>query len=83
MIFKKTKYIFISFLIALLILPTFCFALSTDSVYVWSNNSNLLTTSTEPNSEEETNTSQTERKFFRYYFWKCNFNGSNNWPSFI
>ena len=57
MILKKIKYIFISFLIAFLILPTFCFALD-DDIYVWSN---VSTTSISPSEEELNSASQNER----------------------
>ena len=51
MIFKKIKYILISFLIAFLILPSFCLALG-DDIYVWSNNT-TATISEELNSFQE------------------------------
>ena len=57
MILKKIKYIFISFLIAFLVLPTFCFALGGD-IYVWSNSA---TASISPSEEELNSSSQTER----------------------
>ena len=71
MVYKKIKYIVLLLVLALTI-PTFCYALDTDSIYVWSNNTSIET-SVSPSTEE--------RKLFRYYIWKCHFNGSENWSN--
>ena len=43
MVYKKIKYIVLLLVLALTI-PTFCYALDTDSIYVWSNNTSMLLT---------------------------------------
>ena len=71
MLFKKSKfliYIFLTLIIFNFIIPICSYAIAEDSIYVWSNNSSSISTSTIPNKQVETTPQDNSRKFFRYYF---------------
>ena len=84
--FRISIYFIILFVIFInLVYPLFSYAIDQDGIYVWSNNSSSISTST--NSSEKTTknsiSQDNSRKFFRNNFWECNFNGSKNWKSSI
>lgn len=88
MLSKKIKciiYLAIFLLIFNIIIPVCVFAIDEDNVYVWSDNSSEVSSSTTPDSEDSksNNNQDKTRKFFGDYIWKCNFNGSKNWNCFI
>ena len=61
MLLKKSKYIFVLLQIFFIIFPTICFALDEESIYVWSNNSNTISTSISPSKEKQEQNEQNER----------------------
>lgn len=85
MLLKTNKiliYILLSIIIFSLIFPFKSYAFDEESVYVWSNNSSVITST--PSEESKNNEeNETSRKFFRYNFRKCHINGSKNWNYFI
>ena len=86
MLLKKSKiliYMLLSLFFLNLMLPFYSFAIDEDSIYVWSNNSSSVSTSTTPTEENQTVTQDNSRKLFRYYFWWCYINGSKNWNYFV
>lgn len=81
MFFKKINifiYILLLSLIINFMIPIYSFAITEDSIYVWSNNSDSISTSTSKNNEVETTTQDNSRKLFRDNFWWCYINGSKN-----
>ena len=54
-------YMTLAFILLSFIIPTFSFAISDESIYVWSNNSNSISTSISPSTSEQ-NTSLSEEK---------------------
>jgi len=86
MFFKKSKfsiYILLTLIIFNFIIPICSYAIAEDSIYVWSNNSSSISTSTIPNKQVETTPQDNSRKFFRYYFWLCYIDGPKNWNYLI
>ena len=64
MFLKKNNlliYMTLAFILLSFIIPTFSFAISDESIYVWSNNSNSISTSISPSTSEQ-NTSLSEEK---------------------
>jgi len=82
MIFKRKLLIYITLLslIISIFISTLSFALDQSNIYVWSDLSSSVSTSILPSKEEQ---QQEDRKLFRNYIRKCNFNGTKNWSSFI
>lgn len=86
MFFKINKFLIYILLCLILVLftsfPLKSYAFDEESVYVWSNNSSVITST--PSEESKNNEeNETSRKFFRYNFRKCHINGSKNWNYFI
>ena len=77
--FKNTFiYILLSFVILSIVFPVFSLAFDTDNIYVWSNFSSTSTSITPIEEQQNSENTNLTRKFPRYYFWKCNSNGSKN-----
>ena len=80
----KYKYLICALLISFILTFSFgahSFALNQDSIYVWSNNVSTLPTSTASN--DNLNTLDNSRQFFRNHLWFCYFNRTTNWHNFI
>lgn len=82
MFLKKSKvliYILLLLFTLNLILPIYSLAIDEDSIYVWSNSSSSVSTSSTPVDEAQSIPEDNSRKFFRNHFWQCYINGSKNW----
>ena len=87
MLLKKSKiliYILLFLLILNFVIPICSFAIDEDSIYVWSNHSSTISTSSTSTEKIENSTSQNNsRKFFRNYFRWGYINRAKYWNCFI
>jgi len=83
---KKSKiliYMILSLFILNFILPIYSFAIDNDSIYVWSNTSSSVSTSTVPTEEPENVNQDNSRKLFRHHLWQRYINGPKNRNCFV
>ena len=86
MFLKKSKiliYILLLLFTLNLTLPICSFAIDEDSIYVWSNSSSSVSTSSTPVNETQSAPQENTRKFFRNHFRWCYIDGPKYWNYFI
>lgn len=87
MFYRKTKILIyiLLFLFALnFTVPISSLGIDDDSIYVWSNNSSSLSTSTSPTEENnQTTVEDNSRKLFGNHFRWCYINRARIWNYFI